>query len=212
MAIVSETGFIDFGKDKLFVKHIYRDDGIGDQPVLFVHGVTYSSHVFDLNFEDYSLAGVVAENGCSVWLLDLPGYANSMTEKNGFDVTVDYAALAINATVDYILSEENVEKISLFGWSMGTVTGSAFAAAFPQKVRKLILFAPIFTGLNIPTKLDSIHVNTPEHAAEDFQKLPDGTNDDSITEPNLIKAFVDQCMFFDGHGSPNGPRLTFSPA
>ena len=89
----------------------------------------------------------------------------------------------------------------------GTVTGGAFAAKFPKKVLKLVLFAPIFTGLNSPAKLDSYHVNTPEHAAEDFQKLPDGTLDTSITEPELVKSFVDQCMTVDGKGSPNGLRV-----
>ena len=46
----------------------------GTQPqkqILLVHGVTYSSHEFDIGYQDYSLVRFLARNGYGVWLLAL---------------------------------------------------------------------------------------------------------------------------------------------
>ena len=67
----------------------------GTQPrkqILLVHGVTYSSHEFDIDYQDYSLVRLLARNGYGVWQLDIAGFGRSGDVEDGFMVDSDYAA------------------------------------------------------------------------------------------------------------------------
>ena len=67
----------------------------GTQPqkqILLVHGVTYSSHEFDINYRDYSLARLLARNGYGVWLPEIAGFGRSGDVRDGFMADSDYAA------------------------------------------------------------------------------------------------------------------------
>ena len=45
--------------------------------ILLVHGSTYSSHEFDIDYQDYSLVRRLAREGYAVWRLDIAGYGQS---------------------------------------------------------------------------------------------------------------------------------------
>ena len=45
-----------------------------DKNILMVHGLTYTQHVFDIKYKDYSVCEYFAKNGYTVWRLDLSGY------------------------------------------------------------------------------------------------------------------------------------------
>ena len=60
--------------------------------ILLVHGLTYSSHEFDVDYADYSLARFLATQGYAVWRLDVAGYGSSEDVKDGFMPNSDYAA------------------------------------------------------------------------------------------------------------------------
>ena len=45
-----------------------------DKNILLIHGVTYSSHEFDINYQDYSLVRKLAREGYCVWRLDIAGF------------------------------------------------------------------------------------------------------------------------------------------
>ena len=122
----------------------------GTQPqkqILLVHGVTYSSHEFDIDYQDYSLVRLLARNGYGVWQLDLAGFGRSEDVEDGFTVDSAYAAEDIHAAAETILRETGQEKIDVLGWSWGTVTVSRFAAAHPEMIDRLILYAPILCGI-----------------------------------------------------------------
>ena len=171
--------------------------------ILLIHGLTYSSHVFDVNFSDYSFARFLAKKGYAVWRLDLTGYGRSDALTDGFKINSDYAAEDINAAVDKI----NAGKIDLLGWSFGTVTTSKFAAKYPEKVNKLILYAPIFTGMGAVNVSEPFNKNTWEHAAEDFQKLHDGSINFNLVEEAAANTFLSNCWNYDKDSSPNGCRV-----
>lgn len=171
--------------------------------ILLIHGLTYSSHEFDVDFADYSLVKFLARKGYAVWRLDLTGYGQSETVADGFMVTSDYAAEDINAAVDKI----NAGKIDLLGWSFGTVTTSKFAAKYPEKVRKLILYAPIFNGLGAAKVEKPFNENTWENAADDFQKLNNGEIDTKMIELAVANTFLSNCWKYDKNSSPNGWRV-----
>ena len=45
--------------------------------ILLVHGSTYSSHEFDIDYQDYSLVRRLAGEGYAVWRIDIAGYGQS---------------------------------------------------------------------------------------------------------------------------------------
>ena len=181
----------------------------GTQPqkqILLVHGVTYSSHEFDIDYQDYSLVRYLARNGYGVWQLDIAGFGRSEDVEDGFMVDSAYAAEDIRAAAEKIIRETGQEKIDLLGWSWGTVTVSRFAAMHPEMINRLILYAPILCGIGEYEVAEPFHHNTWEHAADDFQRCSDGSFDESVTDPAILEWFCSSCWHYDGESSPNGGR------
>ena len=198
---------------KLFLE---RMQPVGSAPlkqILLTHGLTYSSHEFDVNVGDYSLARFLANNGYSVWLLDIAGYGRSEKVKDGFMPNSDYAAEDIAAAVKLILDTSGQSKADILGWSWGTVTSGRFAAKYPDMVRKLVLYAPILAGLADIEVTDAFKIPDWAHAASDFQVKADKTIDYDIIEPLVADTYLSNCWRYDGAGSPNGGRcdLLVSP-
>ena len=191
---------------KLHLDKMTLEGSTPNRDILLVHGVTYSSHEFDINYEDYSLVRWLAGEGFGVWRLDIAGFGRSGEVNDGFMPDSEYAAEDINAAVEKIVKETGREKIDVLGWSWGTVTTGRFAAKHPEHLGKLILYAPILSGLGEAEIKEAFHHNTWDHAADDFAKKPDGTFDLSIADPNLIEMFCSSCWHYDGDKSPNGGR------
>lgn len=177
-----------------------------EKSILLVHGVTYSSREFDIDYQDYSLARLLAREGYAVWSLDIAGYGRSGAVEDGFMPNSDYAAEDINAAVELIVAETGLEKIDLLGWSWGTVTTSHFVKKYPARIRKLVLYAPILTGVGDMPVTEPFHHNTWAHAAEDFQQNEKGEVDLTLIEPVMLDMFCSACWRYDGDHSPNGGR------
>ncbi len=192
---------VELHLDRMIVK--------GTEPeknILLIHGVTYSSHEFDVDYKDYSLVRRLAREGYAVWRLDIAGFGQSEEVTDGFLPDSDYAAEDINAAVEKIVEQSGKEKIDLLGWSWGTVTTSRFAAKYPEHVNRLVLYAPILSGIGEYEVSEAFHHNTWEHAADDFQHGEDGGFDLSITEPEMIEMFCSSCWHYDREHSPNSGR------
>ncbi|MDR2180732.1 MAG: alpha/beta hydrolase [Synergistaceae bacterium] len=191
---------------KLYLARYQTDDGGEKKPLLMVHGLTYSSHEFDVDYEDYSLARFFAHNGYSVWLLDIAGYGQSQKVKDGFTVTSDYAAEDIAAAAKLITDNAKTKTLDVLGWSWGTVTSGRFAAKYPDLVGKVVLYAPIVAGLGAAEVKDAYQPTSREHAAGDFQVKADKSIDYDIVDPAVADTFLANCLRYDGKGSPNGGR------
>ena len=181
----------------------------GTQPeknILLIHGVTYSSHEFDIDYEDYSLVRFLAREGYAVWRLDIAGFGQSGEVEDGFLPDSDYAAEDINAAVEKIIQVTGQDKLDLLGWSWGTVTVSRFAATHSEHLNKIVLYAPILNGVGEYEVAEPFHHNTWEHAADDFQRDEAGDFDLSVTDPVVIEMFCSSCWHFDRESSPNGGR------
>ena len=114
------------------------DGATPQKNILLTHGVTYSSHEFDVDYKDYSLARLLAREGYAVWKLDIAGFGQSGDVKDGFIPDSDYAAEDINAAVEKIVSESGQDKIDILGWSWGTVTASRYAAKHSEHLNRLV--------------------------------------------------------------------------
>jgi pimeloyl-ACP methyl ester carboxylesterase len=188
----------------------YQTDGGGEKkPILLVHGLTYSSHEFDVNYGDYSLARFLAGNGYAVWLLDIAGYGNSGEVQDGFIPDSDYAAEDIKAAAEKIIAETpGTTKLDVLGWSWGTVTGGRFAAKYPDLVDKLVLYAPILRAFGAPEGFvtEEYQVTSWLHAADDFQPVDvGGVISYDIVERPVADTFLSNCWRYDKK-SPNGGR------
>lgn len=174
--------------------------------ILLVHGLTYSSHEFDVDYADYSLTRYLATQGYAVWRVDVAGYGSSEEVKDGFMPDSDYAAEDVAAAAQRVIELTGQKQIDVLGWSWGTVTSGRFAAKHPEMVRKLVLYAPILVGLGAYDVTRPFNDNTWVHAAGDFQVTPAGDIDYSICEPAVVATFQSNCWRFDKNSSPNGGR------
>lgn len=191
---------------KLHVASYSLNDSKAKEPILLVHGLTYSSHEFDVNYKDYSLARFLAKKGFEVWTFDVTGYGSSQPVEDGFMPDSNYAADDIAAVVKAVLAKHNLKNMSVMGWSWGTVTSGRFAAKYPELAKKVVLYAPIVAGLGQYDINKPFNHNTWEHAAGDFQLNKKGEIDFHITEPSVVDAFQSNSWRYDKESSPNGGR------
>jgi len=142
--------------------------------VLMVHGSTQSTVVsFDLPFENYSWMAFLARAGFDVFALDQTGYGFSPRPRMDDPCNASKAqqeallipnplpapcppsypfALTtgqsdwdeIDTVVDYLRELRGVEKVSLVGWSLGGPRMGGYAARHPEKVDRLVLYAPFY--------------------------------------------------------------------
>ena len=182
------------------------EDTEPENNILMMHGSTYSSHEFDIDYEDYSLVRRLAREGYAVWRLDVAGYGQSEKVEDGLMPDTAYAAEDIRAAMELIARETGQERIDLLGWSWGTMTTGLFAARYPEHLGKLVLYAPILTGIGEAEITEPFNHNDWAGAAEDFQTLEDGSFDTEVTDPVLIEMWCSSCWHYDGDSSPNGWR------
>jgi len=124
-----------------------------DNVVLFVHGATFpSTPDFDLQFKDYSWADWMVGHGYVVYMFDKRNYGGSTREKAMDEPATSHRPLSrsylvvrdLGAVVDHIRQKHRVQRITLIGWSWGAMTAGYYASLNSEKVRKLVLYAPLY--------------------------------------------------------------------
>lgn len=133
--------------------------GVQRKVLLYVHGATYPSETaFDLALDGLSWMDFIASHGWDVWLVDLRGYGRS-TRPPEMDapaadhapiVTTSVAVRDVSSAADYVMAHTGAEKIAILGWSWGTTTMGAYAASNPDKVSKVVLYAPVWLRTTPP--------------------------------------------------------------
>jgi len=139
--------------------------------VLFVHGGTVPSVPdYDLDFKTYNWMAHLARAGFNVYAMDHSGYGGSprpmmddacnldpkeqkivmprplkgpclATYLNQFNtIRNDWAE--IDAVVDHLRRVNNVERVHLIGWSAGGPRVGGYVALHPQKIDRVMLYAP----------------------------------------------------------------------
>ena len=148
---------------KLYVRNKRPEDMTqftSEKTLLFVHGATQPAEAtFDLPLEGLSWMDYIAQHGWDVYLVDVRGYGRSTrppemdqpAASNPPIVTTDVAVKDVGSAIDFILQRRGVSKLSLMGWSWGTVIMGAYTADHNDKVERLVLYAPVW--LQDPTAL-----------------------------------------------------------
>jgi pimeloyl-ACP methyl ester carboxylesterase len=124
-----------------------------DNVVIFIHGATGPSTCdFDLGYKDYSWADWMVAKGYVVYMFDKRNYGGSSREKamdepasNNKPASRSYLVIRdISAVVDYVRKKNNVNKVTLIGWSWGAMTAGYYTSLNSEKVRKLVMYAPAY--------------------------------------------------------------------
>lgn len=110
----------------------YRERAGGDIPVVLLHANLTSSKHFDVVFE-------AMDERYKLYAMDMRGFGAS-SYRTPIEGVADFAA-DVAAFADAV----GLDSFHLAGWSTGGAVALAFAAAYPDRIRKLVLIAPVGT-------------------------------------------------------------------
>ncbi len=122
-------------------------------PVLFVHGATYASRLYDIPHPGASWMRATADAGFAAYGLDIRGYGQSRSTVME-SATAPYgratdAIRDIDDAVAWICARHGVQSVRLVGGSWGSITTALYAATIgAARVERLVLYAPIFAEVN----------------------------------------------------------------
>jgi pimeloyl-ACP methyl ester carboxylesterase len=202
-------------------------------PTLLVHGATLGAALFDLALPGYSAMGALADGGGPVYALDVRGYGHSL---NGqvMDAPADmhppYARIGdavkdIGAAVDFILASEKASALNLVGFSWGTVSSARYAGENPDKVARLVLYAPLYAEHNslwldriadpadrsrLNPKIGAYRLVTQEDILQRWSADIDG-DPDLCREPGVAEAIFEALARLDSQTSSHKPEAFRSP-
>lgn len=194
-----------------------------ERTLLYVHGATYPSETaFDLELGGFSWMDYIARHGYDVYLLDLRGYGRSTrpaemdqpAKDNGPIVKTETAVRDIEAVVDHILKRRGIDKLNLLGWSWGTATMGAYAAQNPQRVNKLVLFAPVWLRkepLKLPHPLPAYRSVTREAAKQRWLAGVPPEKQESLIPDGWFEAWADATFATDQWGAQQHPAVLRAP-
>jgi pimeloyl-ACP methyl ester carboxylesterase len=122
-----------------------------DRTVLYAHGATQASETtFDLALDGKSWMDYIAEQGWDVWLMNVRGFGGSTKPLEMDRPAADSPPIApavvamrdLRVAVGHILGKRGLSRISLLGWSRGANLVGWYASENPDKVHRLVLYAP----------------------------------------------------------------------
>lgn len=206
---------------QLYVRHKATSCSKPGQPrrvLLYVHGATYPSETaFDLQLDGQSWMDFIASHGWDVWLVDLRGYGRS-TRPPEMDlpatesapiVTTEVAIRDVGTAVEHIRQATGVDKVTLLGWSWGTTIMGGYAAANPDKVDRLVLYAPVWlrttpSPLSGSGPLPAYRTVTKDAAKQRWLNgVPENKKADLIP-PGWFEAWADATWATDPKSSASG--------
>ena len=213
----------------------------GDKVVLFVHGAgTPGSASFDVPYQDYSWMAFLAAAGYDAFAVDLTGYGRSTRppamndpanlsaeqrkalgvpealEKSypGAMTTLASDWDDISAAVAYIRKLRAVERVALFGWSLGGPRAGGWAAQHPGEVSKLVLLSPSYNRtarIEAPTMPVPGTVFNTQSRAEFFANWDRQTPGPDQYDPQAAQSVWSEMLASDPVGATWGSGVRRAP-
>jgi pimeloyl-ACP methyl ester carboxylesterase len=78
----------------------------------------------------------------------VPEVADAPPDRHPPFPRADQAVLDVAAAVEFICEQQSVAALDVAGFSWGTITAARFAGERPDKVRRLVLYAPVYRQIN----------------------------------------------------------------
>ncbi|MDE1827001.1 MAG: class III poly(R)-hydroxyalkanoic acid synthase subunit PhaC [Thaumarchaeota archaeon] len=110
-------------------------------PLLITYALINRYHILDIHPQKSWVKNML-EQGLDVYLIDW-GTPTTMDRFLGFD---DYVNGYMDNCVDFILNESGVGKVSMQGYCTGGTLATVYASLYPEKIKNLILTAPVIDG------------------------------------------------------------------
>ena len=110
-------------------------------PLLIAYALINRYHILDLH-RPKSWVLILLDQGFDIYLIDW-GAPTAMDKYLGFD---DYVNIYMDNCIDFILNESSVENVSLQGYCTGGTLATVYSALHSEKVRNLVLTAPVIDG------------------------------------------------------------------
>ncbi|MFN8534789.1 MAG: alpha/beta fold hydrolase [Dehalococcoidia bacterium] len=173
--------------------------------VLLVHGATYSGPTafdFALPGED-SLIRSLANRGLSVTTFAIRGYGESDPVDDGYSVTTAAAVEDLTTVADW-LAGRGVSKPLVLGWSWGSRISGRWAAANPERVSRLVLYAGALFAGGPPRErpAEGFRVNDEQSVLDRLEP--------EFTDPALAQALAHHVAQVEPR-SPNGVHADLAP-
>ncbi|NDB89703.1 MAG: alpha/beta fold hydrolase [Thaumarchaeota archaeon] len=120
-------------------------------PLLISYAIINRFHILDIQ-PSKSWVRKLLENGIDVYMIDW-GSPSNIDKYLDFD---DYVNMYMDDCIDYIRKEAQVENITLQGYCTGGTISTIYAALHPEKVRNLIVTAPVIDGWKDTTVVSNV--------------------------------------------------------
>jgi len=208
---------------KLGLLHLSPTSKSLRKAVLFIHGASFPSELAaGFRMSENSWMDDLAEAGYDVYALDFLGYGKSdrygfmldnpksnETRGLGIEVTND-----IDIAVNYILKKTRSPKIDLIGHSWGGTVAGHYSTIFPQKVNKLVLFAPFVQRterVDWDKPRDLFKDLTPDRRVQQFlNSLPKGQK--NTLEKEVMIKWKDEWLASDSSSQNRTPSSVRFPS
>ncbi len=186
--------------------------------LVFVHGSSVQSvPAFDLQIPGHPQSSVMdwfARLGYDTWCFDCEGYGRS-DKSRPVNADISCGADDLAAVSEYV-QKETGQKLLLYGSSSGALRVGLFAQRHPERIRRIVLDALVYTGEGSPT-LGERKKRLPQYRAANRRPIDrefvrsiftrDGNPD--AYDPAVVERFADQVLALDT-SMPTGTYVDMS--
>ena len=187
-------------------------------PLVFVHGSSVQSQpAFDLQISGEAQSSVMdwfARLGYDTWCFDCEGYGRS-GKSRPVNADISCGADDLAAVSEFIIKTTN-QKLLVYGPSSGALRVGLFAQRHPERIKRIVLDALVYTGEGSPTlaerkkRLPQYRASNRRPINRDFVRsifTRDGNPD--AYDPAVVERFADQVLALDD-SMPTGTYVDMS--
>jgi pimeloyl-ACP methyl ester carboxylesterase len=199
-----------------------------ERTLLMVHGSTYPAHTgFDLPLGGQSWMEYVAARGFDVYSVDVRGYGRSARPKamdepmqnNPPVARTPDAVKDITAVLNMVLKRRSIPKLNLLGWSWGCTLMATTTIQNPDKVVRLVQYAPPWLrntptvlSRNIPPgPLGAYRTVTREQAKERWLNGVPADKQAALIPAGWFEQWADACWASDPDSGKHNPQALRAP-
>ena len=118
--------------------------------------------------------------------------------------------------VDHIRERRGIQRLSLMGWSWGTVIAGAYAATHPDKTERLVMYAPLWLrripgGLRVDGQMGAYRAVTFEAAKQRWLNGVAADRQQDLIQPGVLESWWKANMEADPVGATMSPPAVRAP-
>lgn len=141
-SLISKDYLIPYQNNfKLHVREKKYDDNKNKPVVVLLAPLSIPSlEAFDV--PNYSAMTILAKAGFDVWGVDFLGEGQSSYP--AMPLRARDAVKQLNDVISFISHQTHQEKVSLLGWSWGSVVAAMYSIDYPDRINKLVLYGSMY--------------------------------------------------------------------